>query len=72
MESADEFEEWTSYMNSIAPYRVINTVLIILLCVRTAIELAQIYPAFGTILFTLSKAKFELMNFTIVIYRSTK
>lgn len=71
MHSEEMFEEWISFMYKVAPYRVINTILIILLCTRTAVELAQVHPAFGTIFLTLSKAKFELLNFAIVIWEVT-
>jgi hypothetical protein len=65
--SADDFGKWVDHIRALHPHRIIDSVLIILLCIRTAIELAQKYPVFGIIFFTLSKAKYEIMNFLIVL-----
>jgi len=66
----DDFGKWADHIRDLNPHRIIDSVLIILLCVRTAIELAQKFPVFGIIFFTLSKAKYEITNFFIVLFYS--
>ena len=61
-----DFDNWVNYAATMQSYYVINAICIILLCMRDLLALNDQFPSFGVLFATLSRAKFDLMNFFIV------
>ncbi|MDR3547290.1 MAG: hypothetical protein P4M11_03270 [Candidatus Pacebacteria bacterium] len=64
--SQDNFNTWVDYTNEIYPYQIVNAITIVLMCARNLVELNLQFPSFGVLFSTLSRAKYDLLNFFIV------
>lgn len=64
------FDDWVSVCSQLQSYYAINAVCIILLCTRNLLALNDQFPSFGVLFATLSRAKYDLMNFFIVNFLS--
>ena len=62
----DDFNDWIGYIDEVYPYGIINAITIILMCARNLVELTLKFPSFGILFSTLSRAKYDLLNFFIV------
>ncbi len=63
----DDFDVWAKYAQVIKVYHTINSVLIILMCIRNLVELNIQLPSFGILFATIYSAKLDILCTIIVL-----
>jgi len=65
--NSQDFDNWVSFSNNFEVYFGINSLCIILMCIRNLIELHIEFPTFGTLFSTIGSAKYDLFSYIIIV-----